>query len=126
MNPTGKKVIIAEDDEHISKVYEIKLAREGINVLVARDGEEAIAKIIAEKPNLIILDLMIPKKDGFAVLGEVRKDPAIAHIPILVLSNLGQQKDQERAMSLGANEYLIKVDYPIQDVVDKVKGYLTR
>lgn len=124
MNPTGKKVIIAEDDEHISKVYEIKLVREGINVLVARDGEEAIAKILTEKPDLVILDLMIPKKDGFAVLEEVRKDPAIAHIPILVLSNLGQQKDQERAMSLGANEYLIKVDYPIQDVVNKVKGYL--
>lgn len=122
--PTGKKVLIVEDDEHISKVYEIKLFKEGIEVSLARDGDEAMVKVL-EKPDVIILDLMIPKKDGFSVLEDIKKNPELARIPIIILSNLGQQQDQERAMALGANEYLVKVDYPIQDVIEKVKGYLS-
>lgn len=124
METSKKKVVIVEDDEHIYKVYEIKLAKENIASVVARDGEVAVALITAEKPDLIILDLMIPKKDGFAVLEEIKKNPELARIPVIVISNLGQKSDQERALALGANEYLIKVNYPIQDIVDKVKGYL--
>lgn len=124
MNENGKKVMIVEDDEHIAKVYEIKLAKEGVATSLARDGEEAVAKITAEKPDVIILDLMLPKKDGFGVLEDIKKNPELAGIPVIILSNLGQQSDQERALALGANEYLVKVDYPIQEVVDKVKGYL--
>lgn len=120
-----KKVMIVEDDEHISKVYEIKLSKEGYGTSLAVDGEEAVAKITRELPDLIILDLMIPKKDGFGVLEEIKKNPATAGIPVIVLSNLGQQTDQDRAIGLGANEYLVKVDYPIQDVINKVKGYLS-
>ncbi len=116
--------MIVEDDEHISKVYEIKLAKEGIESSLAKDGEEAVAKITSEKPDLIILDLMIPKKDGFEVLEEIKKNPDTAGIPVIVLSNLGQQTDQDRALHLGANEYLVKVDNPIQEVINKVKGYL--
>lgn len=124
MNETTKKVMIVEDDEHISKVYEIKFAKEGIPTSVARDGEEAVVKITAEKPSLIILDLMIPKKDGFWVLEEIKKNPDLATIPVLVLSNLGQKSDQDRALGLGANEYLVKVDFSIQDIIEKVKSYL--
>jgi len=124
MDNNKKKVIVVEDDEHISKVYEIKLAKEGINAIVARDGEVAVAMITTEKPDLIILDLMIPKKDGFGVLEEIKKSPELASIPVIILSNLGQKSDQGRALALGANEYLVKVDYPIQDIIDKVKGYL--
>ncbi len=125
MDKTRKKtILIAEDDEHISKVYEIKLAKEGFVTSLARDGEEAIEKIIAEKPDLVLLDLMLPKKDGFGVLEDIKKIPALAHIPIIVLSNLGQQVDQDRAMALGAREYIVKVNHPIQEVIDKVKGYL--
>lgn len=126
MDEIKKKVMIVEDDEHISKVYEIKLAKEGFSTMLARDGEEAVTKILAEKPDLVLLDLMIPKKDGFGVLEEIKKDPSIANIPIIILSNLGQKNDQERALALGANEYLVKVDYPIQEIIDKVKGYLAR
>lgn len=121
----AKKVLIIEDDEHISKVYELKLAKEGIETAVARDGEEGIAKIVSEKPDLVMLDLMIPRKDGFAVLDEVRKNPAIKDIPIIVFSNLGQKADKDRALSLGAKEYVVKVDLPIQEVIAKVKGYLS-
>ncbi|MEK7569140.1 MAG: response regulator [Patescibacteria group bacterium] len=126
MDTNKKKVMIVEDDEHISKVYEIKLAKEGMQTLLARDGEEAVAMIASEKPDLIILDLMLPKKDGFGVLEDIKKVPELAGIPVIVLSNLGQKTDQDRALGMGANEYLVKVDYPIQEVVDKVKGYLTR
>ncbi len=116
--------MIVEDDEHISKVYEIKLRKEEIEVSIARDGEEAFAKITAEKPSVIILDLMLPKRDGFWVLEEIKKNPETASIPVIVLSNLGQKSDQDRVLALGANEFLVKVDYPIQEVIDKVKGYL--
>ncbi len=122
---TNKIVMIVEDDEHISKVYEIKLRKEEIEVSLARDGEEAVAKITAEIPNVIILDLMLPKRDGFWVLEEIKKNPLTASIPVIVLSNLGQKSDQDRVLALGANEFLVKVDYPIQQVIDKVKGYLS-
>lgn len=124
METNKKKVVVVEDDEHISKVYEIKLAMENITAIVAHDGEEAVVMISAEKPDMIILDLMIPKKDGFAVLEEIKKDPKLAQIPVIVISNLGQKGDQDRALALGANEYLVKVNYPIQEIIDKVKGYL--
>ncbi len=125
MAENKKKVLIAEDDEHISKVYEIKLAKEGFATSLARDGEEAVAKITAEKPDIVLLDLMLPKKDGFGVLEDIKKNPELANIPIIVLSNLGQKSDQDRTLALGAKEYLVKVDNPIQDVIDKVKGYLS-
>ncbi|MBI3634157.1 MAG: response regulator [Candidatus Yonathbacteria bacterium] len=124
MDTNKKKVVVVEDDEHISKVYEIKLAKENINTMVAQDGEEAVTMITAEKPDLIILDLMVPNKDGFGVLEDIKKDPVLAKIPVIVLSNLGQKKDQDRAFALGVNEYLVKMDYSIQDIIDKVKGYL--
>ena len=124
METTQKKVVIVEDDDHISKVYEIKFAKEGIKTVIARDGEEGVIVITAEKPDMIILDLMVPKKDGFAVLEEIKKNPELANIPVIVLSNLGQKVDQERALALGANEYLVKVNQPIQEIIDKVKAYL--
>ena len=124
MTDSPKRVLIVEDDEHISKVYEIQLAKEKLQVILARDGEEAVKMIESEKPDLIILDLMLPKKDGFWVLEEIKKNPKHIKVPILVISNLGQKTDQERAMILGATEYLVKIDYPIQDIIDKIKSYL--
>lgn len=94
MTDNNKKVLIVEDDEHISRVYEIKLAKEGISSSTVRDGEEAVAKIFADRPSLILLDLMIPKKDGFWVLEQIGKSPDLVKIPVVVLSNLGQQSDQ--------------------------------
>ena len=119
-----KKVVIIEDDEHILKVYEIKLAKEGVEVKVFRDGPSGLAGIAAEKPDLVLLDLMIPGHDGFWVLEELKKKPELASIPVIVLSNLGQQTDRDRAMGLGAVDYLIKVDYSIGQVIDKVKQYV--
>lgn len=126
METNKKKVMIVEDDEHISKVYEIKFEKEGILASVARDGEEAVVKIKAEKPDVILIDLMLPKKDGFGVLEDIKKVPELAKIPVIIISNLGQKSDQDRALGLGANEYLVKVDYPIQEIIEKVKGYLAQ
>ncbi|MFZ2831864.1 MAG: response regulator [Minisyncoccia bacterium] len=124
MSEHKKKILIVEDDEHIVRVYEMKFVREGYEIIVTANGEVAIEKITSEKPDLIILDLMVPKKDGFMVLEEIKKIPLLAKIPVLVLSNLGQQSDKDRARALGANDYMVKVDYSMQEVVERAKSYL--
>lgn len=124
MSEGSKKILIVEDDPHISKVYEIQLGKAGFITVLARDGEEAFQMLQDEKPDLIILDLMIPKKDGFWVLEEIRKNPAFIKTPVLVISNLGQKVDEARALELGATEYLVKINHPILEVVNKVKDYL--
>ena len=122
----SKKVLIVEDDEHVSHAYSVKLKMEGVDSVIASDGEEGVAKAKTESPDLIMLDVMLPKKDGFEVLSDLKKDPATKDIPVLIMSNLGQPSDIEKAHALGAAEYLVKIDYSIKDIVDKVKGYLEK
>lgn len=119
-----KKILIVEDDEHISKVYGVKFAKEGYDTLFVTSGEEGVNVTATEKPDLIILDLMLPKKDGFFLLEEIKKVPELAKIPVIVLSNLGQELDKTRALGLGANEYIVKVDTSMQEMVDRAKSYL--
>ena len=118
------KVMIVEDDDSITQVYNFKLKAEGIDSIVAKDGEEAVAKVISEKPDLILLDLMLPKKDGFWVLEQVRKNPASMVTPIIVISNIWEQSDKEKALVLGANEFLVKVDVSIPQIIEKIKENL--
>lgn len=120
----AKKVLIIEDDEQVSRVYVIKLKQENIETIVVKDGEDGLVKLVSEKPDLCLLDLMLPKKDGFWVLEEVLKKTELKKIPVVVLSNLGQEQDKERALNLGAREYLVKADVSIKDVVEKIKKYL--
>ena len=124
MDTLEKRVLIVEDDFQISKVYQLQLARAGIFSILARNGEEAIELLDEARPDLVILDLMIPKKDGFWVLEEVRKNPKYSSIPIIIISNLGQKDDKTRAIGLGATEYLVKIDQSIQEIIKKVKVYL--
>ena len=124
MNENKKRVLIVEDDFQISKVYQIQLEREGIFSILARNGEEAIELLDEARPDLIILDLMIPRKDGFWVLEEVRKNPKYSNIPIVIISNLGQKDDKIRALGLGATEYWVKVNVSIKDIMEKIKLYL--
>lgn len=121
---TQKKILIIEDDEHISKIYNIKLKAEGMNVTIARDGVEGLEKVISEDPALILLDLMTPKKDGFEVLAEIKKMPDRKDVPVIILSNLGQQSDIDRVMALGAADYLIKANLSFQEVVAKIREYI--
>lgn len=120
-----KKILIIEDDEHVSKVYEMKFSKEGYSTVFVSNGEEAVEKITSEKPDLIILDLMVPRKDGFVILEEVKSTPSVSNIPIIVLSNLGGKSDQDRALALGAKEYMVKVNYSMQEVIDRAKSYLS-
>lgn len=120
------KILIIEDDQRINKVYMAKLSVEGITVITALDGEEGLRKIYSEKPDLILLDLMLPRKSGFDILKEIKADPEVKDIPVLILSNLAQEKEIEQGLALGAVDYLVKTDYSIQQVMEKIKKALER
>lgn len=117
-------ILIAEDDQAHARVYQLKFEQEAIRVKVVEDGDQALASLRAERPDLLLLDLMMPGKSGFEVLEEIRKDPALKDTKIVVLSNLGQSKDIARAQELGVLDYLVKSDYSIHDIVAKVKKHL--
>ena len=124
MDEHKKKILIIEDDEHISRVYEMRFLKDGYNTVLVANGEQAVEKVTSEKPNLIILDLMVPRKDGFAILEEIKKNPSTVSIPVLVLSNLGGKDDQKRALGLGANDYMVKVENSMQEVIERAKKFL--
>jgi DNA-binding response OmpR family regulator len=119
-------LLLVEDDKFISRAYKDGLEREGFDVDTAFDGVEAMEKIRASSPSLVLLDLILPEKDGFAVLEEVRLDESLKHVPIIILSNLGQESDIEKGRSLGALDYLIKADVSMKDVIEKVKFHLAK
>lgn len=126
MNKNSKyKILLVEDNKFLSKAYQDGLLRAGFKVIIALDGVEAIEKIKGELPDLILLDLIMPLKNGFEVLEEIKKDNEFKNIPIIILSNLGQDSDINRGKELGAEDYLIKSDWSIQGVVDKVKEHIT-
>ncbi len=116
------KVLIAEDDKFLVSAYRLKLEKEGVEVEIALDGEEALEKLKSFKPDVMLLDLMMPKVDGFEVLERLKKEGGI-QIPIIVASNLGQAEDVERAKKLGAVDYVVKSDIALDDLIAKVKSY---
>lgn len=115
------KILVAEDDPFLVKVYQAKLVKEGFEVQLAHDGEEAEKILQTFMPQVILLDLMMPKKDGFHVLADIKSSPVLKNIPVIVTSNLSQPEDKQKALQLGATEYLVKSDMPIQMIVDKLK-----
>jgi two-component system alkaline phosphatase synthesis response regulator PhoP len=120
----GKTILIAEDDRFLAKAYEAKLESSGFIVELARDGEETLKKMKEGKPDIILLDLVMPNKNGFEVLEDVQKDPSLKKIPIIIVSNLGQEADVKRGMELGAAGYLVKAEYSLQQVADLVSSKL--
>ena len=117
-------IFIVEDDPFILRVYERKLTNEGFDIVLATNGAEAFERIKDTVPNLILLDLVMPMKDGFELIAELKNDEKLKTIPIVVLTNLRQKKDIERVQSLGVSDYLIKSDNSIQGVVAKIKEVL--
>lgn len=115
----SKKILIVEDEKPISKALELKLSISGYNVRCAFDGIEAIELLKKEKFDLILLDLMMPKKDGFTVLQEM-KDKGIK-VPVIVSSNLSQSEDFSKAKQLGAVDFFVKSNTPIVEVVNNIK-----
>ncbi|MDD4901633.1 MAG: response regulator [Patescibacteria group bacterium] len=122
-----KWVFIIEDDVFINRAYKAKFAHEGIEVKIAEDGEKALQMLKkGEMPALILLDLMLPNKSGFEVLAEIKQDDRLKNIPVLILTNLAQELDTDRGITLGAEEYLVKADMKIEDLVKKVQRYLEK
>lgn len=117
-----KTILVAEDEKPISAVITLKLKKEGFDVVCAYDGQEAIDKMKKEKFDLLLLDLVMPKKDGFEVLEEMKAEKI--KVPTIVSSNLSQKEDMEKVMSMGAVDYFIKSETSISDVIGHVKKVL--
>jgi len=119
-----KKILIVEDDKFLRELISQKIAKEGYDVYEAIDGEEGIEKIKEIKPDLILLDLILPGIDGFEVLTRIKEDIGTSEIPVIILSNLGQREDVERGLKLGAVDYMIKAHFTPGEIIDKVKRIL--
>lgn len=118
------RILIAEDEEVLLNVLKDRFEAEGWEVFVAKNGEEATNSIAKNSLDLVMLDLLMPKKDGFEVLKEVRSNAELKNLPIIVLSNLGGDEDIKKAIQLGANDYFVKTQHPMSEVVEKVKKVL--
>ena len=119
-----KKILLVEDDNALASVYRSRLELEGFVVEHVQNGELALAKIIEFKPDLVVLDVMMPKVNGFDVLDIVRNTPETANVHVVMLTALSQPKDKERAQQLGADDYLVKSQVVIGDVVERIKHHL--
>lgn len=124
MGEQRQRILLAEDDWFVRKATQATLRRHGFIVLTAVNGEEALRVARAEVPDLILLDLITPKLQGFEVLRALKQDPATARIPVTVLSNLGQESDVKQALEAGAVAYLIKADLCLDELVRRVKEVL--
>lgn len=119
-----KKILLVEDDEALAAVYRSRLELEGFETKEVNNGEEALSTAVAFKPDLILLDVMMPKISGFDVLDILRNTTETANVRIIMLTALSQPKDKERAESLGVDDYLVKSQVVIGDVVERVKYHL--
>lgn len=121
---TKKKILLVEDDEALANVYKSRLDIEGFETSWVANGEDALSTAIAFKPDLILLDAMMPKISGFDVLDILRNTPETNNIHVIMLTALSQPKDKERAEALGVDDYLVKSQVVIGDVVERVKFHL--
>ena len=121
----AKKIVLADDEQFIALAYNDGLTRAGFEVFVANNGEEALEQVKAHKPDLVLLDLIMPKKDGFSVLQDMKADPALANIPVLILSNLSQATDAEETKRLGAVDFIVKSDVSLQELIERIKKLLS-
>ena len=119
-----KKILIIEDEEVLLDLLKRRLSQEGYQVDIARDGQEGMDKIKKDKPDLILLDIVMPRMGGFEVMEELNKDEELKSIPVVIVSNSGQPVELDRAKRLGVKDWLIKTDFDPQEVIDKVKKQL--
>lgn len=118
------KILLVEDDEGLAQVYKARLEAEGFEVAHCGDGEAALSQTMSFKPDLILLDVMMPKISGFDVLDILRNTPETAKVKIIILTALSQPADQAKAKELGVDDYLVKSQAVISDVVDRIKQRL--
>lgn len=125
MDPNKKQtVLIVEDDEFLRSLAAKRLEKDGFNIQVAVDGETAVATAKEVKPDVIVLDLLLPGLDGFEVLEKLKADEGLKAVPVIVFSNLGQKEDIERAQYLGAVSFLVKSNFTLDDLLEKVREQL--
>lgn len=121
-----QKILIVEDDGFLASIYAQKLEVEGFDVVFATNGEDGLKLAEKDRPDLILLDLLMPKMDGFEFLEKAKADAGLKAIPVLVLTNLGQREDVERCLKLGAAGYVIKAHSLPQETVKRVKEILEK
>ena len=117
-------MLIVEDDKFLRELIVRKVGKEGYEVVIATDGEEGLKMAKEEKPNLILLDLILPAMDGFEVLRQIKEAEETKHIPVIILSNLGQKEDIDKAVKLGAQDYMIKAHFTTGEITKKIKEIL--
>jgi DNA-binding response OmpR family regulator len=120
----AKKILLVEDDDALANVYLTRLQAEGFDVKRVPNGEDALASALQYRPDLIVLDVMMPKVSGFDVLDIIRNTPEIGNVKIVMLTALSQDSDKDRAQELGVDDYLVKSQVVIADVVDRIKRHL--
>lgn len=119
------KILIVEDEESLAFVLKEKLEKSKFETRVAKDGEMALTLAHSFKPEMILLDLILPKKDGFVVLKELKADPGLNTVPVIVLSNLGEDENIKKAFALGAKDYFVKSQHPINEIIEKIENART-
>ena len=124
MEKEKKKILIIEDDKFLRELIVKKLVNEGFDVHEAVDGESGVKKIKELRPDLVLLDLILPGIDGFEVLSRIKEDPSMETIPVIILSNLGQKEDIERGLKLGARDFLVKAKFTPSEIIQKIKNAL--
>ncbi len=121
-----KKILIAEDEEILYNLLQKKLNQEGYNVSVATNGREALDQMRKDKPDILLLDIIMPQLGGFGVMEAMRKDPSLRDIPVIIVSNSGQPVEIDKAKKLGAKNWIIKTEFDPQEVIDKVGAQLEK
>lgn len=119
------KILIVEDEDVLSLVLEEKFKKEGYEVMIAKDGQDALPRANKFKPNIILLDLILPKKGGLEVLESLKNNAELKLIPVIVLSNLEGDETIKKALALGAADYFVKTQHPIAEIVEKVSSFFT-
>ena len=119
-----KKILLIEDENFLIKPLEFAFRREGMDLIIARDGEEGLVKVKGDLPDLVLLDLILPKMNGFEVLKEIKTDPSTRNIPVLILSNLAREGEMKRGFESGAIGYIVKTNFSISSLIEKVRKVL--
>ena len=120
----AKKILVIEDDKFLRELISQKLIKEGYEAVKVADGEKGVKAVKEEKPDLILLDLVLPGISGFEALAQIKEDPVLAEIPVIVLSNLSQKNDIEKALKMGADDYLVKAYKTPDEIVEKIASVL--
>ncbi len=126
MSKKKKTILLIEDDKYLCEMYKESLQEIGFKVSIAYDGVEGMKKIKSENPDLILLDLVLPKKKGLEILREMKKDNKLKEIPVIILSNLGEEEDIKKGIDLGAVDYMVKVKFTPKEVTEKIESYFNQ